>query len=175
MPPEGVDCPDESFQWLVHQLHVTLKTHGFRKNRTNFYRTNDLCTQVIAFTKSSWRVGKDWPLEFYVDIGVAMGVFREDWERVKSAGATDQEWRLEMLAPERYEVWRQWEIKNRLDAERSWERLEPAIVEWLIPALDRTTALSGLVELMRLFPASVPLKTKAWLAQRGVAWDEVAG
>ncbi len=169
-PPLGTDRPDEAYAELIKWAHALLKPQGFRKSRTTFYRWNDACTQVIAFNKSTWRAGREYPLSFYVDVGVAVkgAIWEPQPDRphpVKSLFSCDYSMRLDSW-DERME--QGWVVKNLDEARTVWGRITGGLTETVLPIFDGLISDESLAELFNRTPNSVTGWLRDTMKKRGV-------
>lgn len=68
-PPAGTQDPDECFKTLLKRSRDLLYPAGFRKHGQSFTRPYGITTQVINWQRSQWRITKNHPIDFTINIG----------------------------------------------------------------------------------------------------------
>ncbi len=172
-PPPGTDRPDDAYAELIKWAHTLLKPLGFRKSGTNYYRWNDICTQVIGFNKSTWRVGREYPLSFYVDVGVAVkgAIWEPQPDRphpVKSAHSCDFDMRLDSWDARMQQGW---DLKNIQDAREVWSRIQIGLTETVLPIFDGLDSDQSLLDLFNRTPIRVTGWLRETMRERGFEID----
>ncbi len=162
--------PDEAFKLFIHRVGAALRERGFKGAGQNYRRDCGSQWQAINIQKSSWRVGRDDPIVFYVNIGLQFPDL--EFERYFEPPATvskfiatkaDQDFRIDALFPDEQFDWFIVDGVGGRNFEKFCARFENLITARLVPLLDTMVTPEGLARVLRTMPWMTSLVAKKYL------------
>ena len=162
--------PDEAFKMFTRRVGVALREHGFKGSGQNYRRDCGSQWQAINIQKSSWRVGRDDPVVFYVNIGLQFPNLT--FERYAEPPATvskfvatkaDQDFRIDELFPNEQFDWFVVAGIGGQGFDRFCTRFESLIRDRLVSLLDTLVTPEGLARVIRTMPWVTTLCTREFL------------
>lgn len=166
--PAGTEDPNGCFKEVLHRTHAMLKPRGFRKTGQSFYRTKGQSTQVANFQRSQWRLSREHPISFTINVRLMLPGLSapSDTERPKFSH-WDFDIRIGRLDPGHdRDIW--WDLGNRSDVEAAWRDVEQRITRDVLPVFDSATTIEGLAQIARNHRQYVYVETRKWFSQRGI-------
>lgn len=157
--------PDEAFKEFTKHAGRVLRERGFTGSGQNYRRARGKQWQAINIQKSQWRVDRDDPICFYVNIGIDYPALRfKRWLPLPAtlskftATKADSAFRIDELFPESRFNWFACGGVDGGNLEKFCARFERVLTDQLVPLLDTMTTPEGLARVLRTIP---------WMASPG--------
>lgn len=156
---------DSGFKELVKRSGIVLRQRGFTGSGQHYRRERGEQWQAIHIQKSQWRVTREDPICFYVNIGIDFPAIRfARWmpraETLSKFIATkaDTTFRIDELLPDERFDWFAVAGIDGWNQEKFCHRFERVLTDQLVPLLDRMATPQGLSRVLRMMP---------WMARPG--------
>lgn len=164
--------PLEAFKEFTKRTGRVLRERGFTGSGQNYRRACGKQWQAINIQKSQWRVDRDDPIRFYVNVGIEYPARRfKRWSPLPatlskfSATRADSTFRIDELFPQSRFNWFACGGVDGGNLEKLCARFARVLTDRLVPLLDTMGTPEGLARTLRTMPWKVSAGARAFVGK----------
>lgn len=169
---ESKPSPENAFRELAKRSGIVLRQRGFTGSGQNYRRERGEQWQAINIQKSQWRVTREDPICFYVNIGIDYPALRfKRWSPLPGtlskfiATKADTTFRIDELFPDERFGWFAVQGIDGRNHEKFCNRFERLLADQLVPLLDEMATPQGLARVLRMMPWMVHAGSRAFVGR----------